>query len=146
MVLLLVFFWCLTVVRRGASILPDNSRLAGFNSRLDRREFPVRAATGIPWQGLDFLRSFCGETAVGTGKSTKFPAQREKPGTLEGRGRSLSRRRGFAPDPPPAAGAGALALQMLLQPWHQLDEVARPKAVVELVHEDPLPGVTAGAR
>src|SRR5580693_5971356 len=35
---------------------------------------------------------------------------------------------------------------MLLQPGHQLDEVARPEAIVELVHEDALPGVAAGAR
>src|SRR5215472_15549321 len=35
---------------------------------------------------------------------------------------------------------------MLLQPWHQLDEVARTKPVVELVHENALPGVAAGAR
>jgi hypothetical protein len=30
---------------------------------------------------------------------------------------------------------------MLLQPRHQLDEVARAEAVVELVDEDALPGV-----
>src|SRR5215472_16086082 len=35
--------------------------------------------------------------------------------------------------------------QMLLQARHQLDEVARPEAVVELVHEDAFPGVAAGA-
>src|SRR5579862_2238589 len=34
---------------------------------------------------------------------------------------------------------------MLLQARHQLDEIARAKAVVELVDEDPLPGVAAGA-
>src|SRR6516164_8974734 len=34
---------------------------------------------------------------------------------------------------------------MLLQPGHQLDEIARAEAVVELVHEDALPGVAAGA-
>src|SRR5690242_1200746 len=35
---------------------------------------------------------------------------------------------------------------MLLQARHQLDEVARAKTVVELVGEDALPGVAAGAR
>ena len=34
---------------------------------------------------------------------------------------------------------------MLLQARHQLDEIARAEAVVELVHEDVLPGVAAGA-
>src|SRR6516165_1334802 len=43
------------------------------------------------------------------------------------------------------AAASDLLLQMLLQPRHQLDEVARAEAVVELVHEDALPGVAAGA-
>src|SRR5271166_3570919 len=38
-----------------------------------------------------------------------------------------------------------LPLQMRLQPRHQLDEVAGAEAVVELVHQDPLPGVAAGA-
>src|SRR6185312_2042563 len=38
------------------------------------------------------------------------------------------------------------AVQVLLKPGHQLDEVARPETVVELVHEDALPGVAAGAR
>src|SRR6516225_10636046 len=35
---------------------------------------------------------------------------------------------------------------MLLQSRHQLDEIAGAKPVVELVHENPLPGVPAGAR
>src|SRR5262249_21763370 len=39
----------------------------------------------------------------------------------------------------------ALALQMLLQAGHQLDEVARAEAVVELGPEDALPGIAAGA-
>ena len=43
-------------------------------------------------------------------------------------------------------GASKSALQVLLQPRHQLDEIARPKPVVELVHEDAFPGVAAGAR
>src|ERR1700733_11453406 len=33
----------------------------------------------------------------------------------------------------------------LLQPRHQLDEIARAEAVVELVDEDAVPGVAAGA-
>src|SRR5438132_13083464 len=39
-----------------------------------------------------------------------------------------------------------LPLQMFLQAGHQLDEVARPEAVVELVDENAFPGVAAGAR
>src|SRR5436309_14419581 len=35
---------------------------------------------------------------------------------------------------------------MLLQSGHQLDEIAGAEAVVELVDEDALPGVAAGAR
>src|SRR5438270_513777 len=46
----------------------------------------------------------------------------------------------------PRAGDFESTLQMLLQARHQLDEIAGTKAVVELVHEDPLPGVAAGAR
>src|SRR5207302_6493427 len=38
-----------------------------------------------------------------------------------------------------------LPLQVLLEARHQLDEIARAEAVVELVDEDPLPGVAAGA-
>ena len=44
------------------------------------------------------------------------------------------------------AGGSESALQMFLQPRHQLDEIAWAKAVVELVDEDALPGVSAGAR
>src|SRR4051794_24622657 len=42
-------------------------------------------------------------------------------------------------------GIGTLLLLMLLQARHQLDEIARAEAVVELVHEDAFPGVAAGA-
>src|SRR5438128_451603 len=38
-----------------------------------------------------------------------------------------------------------LPLQVLLQARHQLDEIARAEAVVELMDEDPLPSVAAGA-
>src|SRR5271167_2784323 len=41
--------------------------------------------------------------------------------------------------------AGSLALQVLLQSRHQLNEIARAEAIVELVHEDFFPGVAAGA-
>src|SRR5580704_11152061 len=44
------------------------------------------------------------------------------------------------------AAASESALEMFLQPRHQLDEVARAEAVVELVDEDAFPGVAAGAR
>ena len=67
---------------RGPNILGDNSRFGDFNSRLGRREFPVRAATGICCQGLDLPHRLRGQTAVSRGKSTKFPVRREKPGIL----------------------------------------------------------------
>ena len=35
--------------------------------------------------------------------------------------------------------------QMLVEPRHDLDEIAGPVAVIELVHEDLVPGVAAGA-
>src|SRR5260370_9945892 len=38
------------------------------------------------------------------------------------------------------------AFEMFLQPRHQLDEIARTKAVVELVDEDAFPDVAAGPR
>ena len=43
------------------------------------------------------------------------------------------------------AAAGLSAPPMLLQPRHDLDEVAGPVAVVELPLEDVVPGVAAGA-
>src|SRR5579863_3549048 len=42
-------------------------------------------------------------------------------------------------------GRRLASLKMLLQPRHELDEVARPVAVVELMDEDSLPAVAAGA-
>src|ERR1700685_2095597 len=36
--------------------------------------------------------------------------------------------------------------QMLAEPRHDLDEIARPVAVIELVHQNLVPGVLAGAR
>jgi len=61
--LLLVLFGCAAVVRRcgGPIILGDSSRFGEFNSRLHRREFPVRVATGICWQGLICLTVFAAE-------------------------------------------------------------------------------------
>src|ERR1700687_2066244 len=46
---------------------------------------------------------------------------------------------------PPSAVSKCLPFQMLLQAGHQLDEVAGAKAVVELVDQNALPGVAAGA-
>src|SRR6266700_7088461 len=37
------------------------------------------------------------------------------------------------------------ATQMLIQARHDLDEVARAIAIVELMHEDLVPGIAAGA-
>jgi len=35
---------------------------------------------------------------------------------------------------------------MLIQPWHDLDEIARPVTVIELMQKDAVPGILAGAR
>src|SRR5271169_521724 len=51
----------------------------------------------------------------------------------------------FMPISPTRRRRGERLLQVLLQARHQLDEVARAKAVVELMDEDALPGVAAGA-
>src|SRR6516162_1087365 len=75
MLLLRFLFWRLAVVRNSR-----NSRFGAFNSRLGRFKFPVRVATVIRSQGLDLAQRFCCRAAVQSGKSTKFPAQREKPG------------------------------------------------------------------
>src|SRR5580704_17143732 len=55
----------------------------------------------------------------------------------------------------PATSAGMTALnrralrlrpaQVLVEPRHDLDEVARPVAIIELVQQDLVPGVLAGA-
>src|SRR5258708_39495067 len=41
---------------------------------------------------------------------------------------------------------GLGAAQMLIEPRHDLDEIARPVTIVELVHQDVVPGIAAGAR
>jgi hypothetical protein len=64
------------------NILPDNSRFGEINSPLGRREFPVRAATGIRWQGADLAHRLRGQTVAAQGKSVKFSLRREKPGIL----------------------------------------------------------------
>src|SRR5258707_14663475 len=38
------------------------------------------------------------------------------------------------------------AAQMLIEPRHDLDEIARPVTIIELVHQNVVPGVAAGAR
>src|SRR5216683_7967169 len=80
MFLFLILFWALPcwAMRRPG----HNSRFDVFNSRLGRREFPVRTATGICRQRIDLLYAFIDQTAVGWGKSKKFPVRREKPGFL----------------------------------------------------------------
>src|SRR6516165_1447503 len=85
MYLFLILLWCMTVVGRfgGPNPISRNSRFGGFNSRLGLRKFPVRMTTGIWSQGIDFARGFCGQMAREGAKSTKFPAQREKPGKLQ---------------------------------------------------------------
>jgi hypothetical protein len=75
MCLVLLLFWCSAVVGRCvcSNILHDNSRFGELDSRLGPREFPVRIATGIRSQALDFAPRFCGQTAALWGKSMKFP-------------------------------------------------------------------------
>jgi hypothetical protein len=85
MALFLVFFWCSAVAG------PFNSRFRDFNSRLGRREFPVRSATGIGRQRIDLPCCFRGVTAVSEARSTKFPALREKPGMSRGIASALPR-------------------------------------------------------
>src|SRR5258708_17697014 len=38
------------------------------------------------------------------------------------------------------------AAQMLIEPRHDLDEIAWPVTIIELVHQNVVPGVAAGAR
>ena len=75
---------CLAFLGRSGSLKTsrDNSRLCAFNSRLGRREFPVRSATGIRTQRYDLPNLLGRQTAVAGRKATKFPLLREKPGIL----------------------------------------------------------------
>jgi hypothetical protein len=84
MYLFLLFFSLRTSLRQciGPNIVDDISRLGGFNSRLSRRKFPVRVATGIRWQSPDFDVQFSRTNDGRMGKSTKFPVRREKPGIV----------------------------------------------------------------
>ena len=52
--------WCLAVVGRcaGTMIVAENSRFGEFKFPVGAREFPVSAATGIYWQGLDLTCRF----------------------------------------------------------------------------------------
>jgi hypothetical protein len=79
---LFLILLCSAVVRRCPNVFRYSSRLAGFNSRLGRRKFPIVAATGIRRQRLELLRYFRGPMAVLNGESMKFPFRREKPGIL----------------------------------------------------------------
>jgi hypothetical protein len=64
----------------------DNSRLGAFNSRLGRREFPVRSATGIRTQRYDLPNLLRRQMAVSGANATTFPLLREKPGILHSTG------------------------------------------------------------
>jgi hypothetical protein len=87
MCLLIVLSWGWAMVRHGGGriLFSRHSRFGEFNSRLGQCEFPVRPATGIRWQQLDLACSFGGQRWVLSGKSAKFPVQREKPGMLSRR-------------------------------------------------------------
>ena len=136
MVLLLVLSWCWAVERLGGGIFFLHSRFVGFNSRFGQHEFPVRAATGNGRKGVDLAGCFHEENRAWPPKIDEIPG-------FTGKNREFSVAKGA--DPQPAAGAGALWLQVLLQTRHQLDKVAGTEPVVELVHEDALPSVAAGA-
>src|SRR5216683_2781010 len=84
MCLFLIFFWCSGFLGNVEAriFFAINSRFGEFNSRLGRREFPVRSATGIGSQEIDLPCRFSGQTALAWGKSKKFPVRREKPGIL----------------------------------------------------------------
>src|SRR6516162_4560025 len=77
---LLFLLWCSAVLRRCRTYNSRNSRFGGINSRLGRCKFPVGATTGIGPQGVDLPCRFRGQTALPTGKSKKFPVQRETSG------------------------------------------------------------------
>ncbi len=83
---------------RPSNLLRFNSRFGEFSSRLGRLEFPVRVATGIGSQRLDFPHRFRGQTAVAWGKSVKFPVSTGKTGNCVrrtgGTGREASHPRG----------------------------------------------------
>jgi len=93
--LFVVPLWCWAIEGQsgGPNIVGSNSRnsrFGEFNSRLGRREFPVRAATGIRSQRFDLPCGFRGQTMFLLGKSTIFPARREKPGILSRRAATLN--------------------------------------------------------
>ncbi len=81
MCLFLIFFWCSRVLGdvQARRFFAINSRFGEFNSRLGRREFPVRSATGIGSQAIDLLCRFSGRAALAKVKSKKFPVRRETP-------------------------------------------------------------------
>jgi hypothetical protein len=95
MCLFLIFFWCSGFLDdlEARAFFAIDSRFGEFNSRLGRRKFPVRSATGIGSQWIDLLCRFFGQTALMWGKSKKFPVRREKPGngpsSTTGRGARL---------------------------------------------------------
>ena len=72
-----------------SEVLVGNSRispLGRLNSRLGRCKFPVRAATGICWQGLDrpyFLRTNR-SSAGGSGENSRFHGKNREPASLTG--------------------------------------------------------------
>jgi len=80
MALFLVLFWSSAVIWRSIAANSRNSRFDGFNSRLGLLKFPVRAATGISLQTFDFAILFRVVITANSGKSTKFPLEREKLG------------------------------------------------------------------
>src|SRR6266700_461195 len=64
------------------AVNPGNSRFGAFNSRLGRREFPFRAATGISSQRADLANLFWGKTTGEREKWMKFPVSTGKTGNL----------------------------------------------------------------
>src|SRR5712671_491053 len=81
MCLFLILFWCSSVLGdvQARRFFAINSRFGEVNSRLGRREFPVRSATGIGSQAIDLLCRFSGRAALAKVKSKKFSVRRETP-------------------------------------------------------------------
>jgi hypothetical protein len=79
---------CLAFLGRSSSLKTsrENSRLGAFNSRLGRREFPVRSAMGIRPQRYDLPKLLRRQMAVSSATATTFPLLREKPGILHSTG------------------------------------------------------------
>jgi hypothetical protein len=83
MCVFLIFFWWSGVLGdlQGKRFFAINSRFGEFNTRLGRREFPVRSGTGIDSQEIDLPCSFLAKRRW-CGKIEKIPGSTGKTGCL----------------------------------------------------------------